>query len=70
MHTRIEHYLDQQLDLEVRARLVHGQSFQVEFSRKVLQQGEPGEVLRQADWLTPKKRALLAAFGLGTVDQA
>jgi len=56
-------------DLAGTVRLVHGMAWLVDEQTPVSppQVGEAGLAL---DWFRPKKRALLAAFGVGTVDQA
>ncbi len=72
MFGRIQHHLYERLKLDPRAvRLIHGQDFLVADSLQLdfLNGGDDRQPLPGA-WFAPKKRALLAPFGVGTVDQA
>lgn len=72
MHDRITRHLQQRLGLDSElVQLVHGQSFYKEDDLSVdsLSNGD-GERPAALDWFAPKKKALLAPFGVGTIDQA
>jgi CRISPR-associated endonuclease/helicase Cas3 len=72
MHLRIQKYLHDQLKLGVGAKLVHGQAFLAQDLVPVnpMTNGEGGlDVGHAADWFNSKKKALLAPFGVGTIDQ-
>jgi CRISPR-associated endonuclease/helicase Cas3 len=71
MFLRIQNYLRDRLGLATQANLVHGQAFLIRDDLQI----EPldnGDNQSQAalEWFSPKKKALLAPFGVGTVDQA
>ncbi len=73
MHQRIITHLQERLGLEIDAQLIHGQSFLLEDDVAVnsLINGEkPEEDEAAENWFAPKKKALLAPFGVGTIDQA
>lgn len=72
MFQRVQRHLRDNLGLaNAQARLIHGQDFLVKDSLELepMDNGE-GESPPSLEWFTPKKRALLAPFGVGTVDQA
>lgn len=72
MFSRIQSYLRSQLGLSSDlVKLVHGQDFLVEDDLRLdpMDNGSEEEHL-SLDWFSPKKRALLSPFGVGTVDQA
>ncbi|NLV74049.1 MAG: CRISPR-associated helicase Cas3', partial [Chloroflexi bacterium] len=69
MFQRIARYLKDTLGLDTSVKLVHGQSFMTESALLTRALGTDEGRLPD-DWYTPKKRALLAPFGVGTVDQA
>lgn len=72
MHRRVQNHLKNELKLGQIVKLVHGQSF-------LLKEAVPIEPMSNGtnsfsdtisiDWFNSKKRALLAPFGVGTVDQ-
>lgn len=72
MYSRIQEHLEKRLGLPPQlVRLVHGQSFLKEDDLPVdpLSNGDEEEI-PSLEWFAPKKVALLAPFGVGTVDQA
>lgn len=68
---RIQQHLQQRLGVSTQVKLIHGQSFLVEDDLRIepLNPGD-GEEPASLEWFAPKKRALLAPFGVGTIDQA
>lgn len=73
MYTRIITHIKQRLDLKTNVQLVHGQSFLLEDDLLInpLINGEnTAEDVAAQNWFAPKKKALLAPFGVGTIDQA
>jgi CRISPR-associated endonuclease/helicase Cas3 len=71
MFARMHSFLAARLPGPQVVKLVHGQAFLAEDDLLVRLQADSDEVnARAADaWFSPKKRALLARFGVGTVDQ-
>ena len=72
MYRRLSEYLSNQLDLSVKVKLVHSQAFLIEddLTYQPLSNGQPDPSNQAIEWFSPKKRALLAPFGVGTIDQA
>lgn len=71
MFKRVQQHLQQRLAVSTQVKLIHGQAFLVEDDLRVepLNPGD-GEESASLEWFAPKKRALLAPFGVGTIDQA
>jgi len=72
MHDRIQEYLTSQMKMDIAAKLVHGQAFLKREAVPVtpMSNGEdPIQDIISIDWFNTKKRALLAPFGVGTIDQ-
>lgn len=72
MYQRLQEHLRDRLQLPPELiQLIHGQAFLVkdDLSIKPLGNGD-GEPHAALSWFEPKKKALLAPFGVGTVDQA
>lgn len=82
MFQRLEAHLDSRLGLDARVKLVHGQAALVEPDLRAKRDVSEIEPLAQAgrgeeatsresvEWFNGNKRALLAPFGVGTIDQA
>ena len=81
MFRRLEKHLRERLGLASSVKLVHGQSFLLEAELRAetpmalsepLENGgeEKGQARASMEWFNSKKRALLAPFGVGTIDQA
>lgn len=72
MFGRVQGYIVDQLSLPRQVKLIHGQSFLVEDDLAVAPStnGVEAGVHPALEWFSPKKRALLAPFGVGTIDQA
>ena len=76
MFGRLQKHLQARLGVDTQIKLVHGQSFLIEDELRIeplsnggaREQGEPRAAALQ--WFSGKKRALLAPFGVGTIDQA
>src|SRR5690606_10317102 len=74
MYGRVMEFLRRTNDSNTAPKLIHGQAFLVEddlnlqFTGDNSDTGSPAAAAPQ--WFAPKKRALLAPFGVGTVDQA
>jgi CRISPR-associated endonuclease/helicase Cas3 len=71
MFVRLQTHLYERLGLETQVKLVHGQAFLVEDDLRIAPMEDAGKAHSQAaqDWFGAKKRSLLAAFGVGTIDQ-
>lgn len=71
MFKRLQMHLRDNLQINANVSLIHGQAFLVEDDLRVEPlTNEDGEQPASLEWFAPKKRALLAPFGVGTVDQA
>ncbi len=71
MFLRLQRHLRDNLGLAAQARLVHGQAFLVEDDLRLESlAGGDGAEKPALEWFGPRKRALLAPFGVGTIDQA
>ena len=72
MFQRVNKHLREQLGLAVSSKLVHGQAHHVEddLRLKPLTNGEDAEPPASLEWFGPRKKSLLAPFGVGTIDQA
>lgn len=69
MFCRVQNHLQRRLGLGTQAKLVHGQAFLVEDSLRISPLGDADNRDHSVEWFASKKRALLAPFGVGTVDQ-
>jgi CRISPR-associated endonuclease/helicase Cas3 len=71
MFGRLQTYLAENLNLGTQVKLVHGQAFLYEDDLRIqpLTNGDD-EYFASLEWFAPKKRSLLAPFGVGTIDQA
>jgi CRISPR-associated endonuclease/helicase Cas3 len=71
MFGRLQAHLRDRLGLSAQVKLVHGQAFLVEDDLRLDPLGDGTDDHAEAvqEWFGPKKRALLAPFGVGTVDQ-
>lgn len=73
MYRRLSEYLSDRLGLSTTVKLVHSQAFLIEdeITIKPLTNGKDDDTSQAAvEWFSSKKRALLAPFGVGTIDQA
>ncbi len=74
MHGRVRDYLDRIYGGQVAAKLIHGQAALYDESLTSRPYGNASDIESPAaavpSWFAPKKLALLAPFGVGTVDQA
>lgn len=81
MFGRLQDHLKNRLKLSSLVKLVHGQAYLVEddlraeFPASMIEPLENGEATHEESieslaWFNSKKRALLAPFGVGTIDQA
>ena len=71
MFLRLQEHLRTRLELPTQAKLVHGQAFLVEDDLRLQLSSDASRDDQRAalEWFSPRKRALLAPFGVGTVDQ-
>jgi CRISPR-associated endonuclease/helicase Cas3 len=71
MFGRLQHYLADNLGLGTQVKLVHGQAWLMEDDLRLqsLTNGQSGDSKGALEWFAPRKRALLAPFGVGTIDQ-
>jgi CRISPR-associated endonuclease/helicase Cas3 len=72
MFGRLAEYIRDRLGLPARVKLVHGQAFLVEDALQLdpLDNGGQDDSKQASlEWFTSKKLALLAPFGVGTIDQ-
>jgi CRISPR-associated endonuclease/helicase Cas3 len=72
MHKRVNEFLMKNCKLNTKARLVHGQAFLMEEVNPIKPlegSDEPGFSETARAWFATKKKALLAPFGVGTIDQ-
>lgn len=72
MFIRLQTHLRDRLGLETQVKLIHGQAFLVEDDLRPEPLEDATDEHQEAalEWFGPKKRALLAPFGVGTIDQA
>jgi CRISPR-associated endonuclease/helicase Cas3 len=71
MWGRLKTHLQQRLALPGDVKLIHGQAFLLQDDLVVKPLADDdGEQEAMLEWFAPKKRSLLAPFGVGTVDQA
>jgi len=71
MFLRLQEHLTDRLKLTDRCKLVHGQAYLIEDDLRLQLSNPSGKagVHEGLEWFAPRKRALLAPFGVGTVDQ-
>jgi CRISPR-associated endonuclease/helicase Cas3 len=72
MFGRVQAHVRDRLGLAAHVKLVHGQAFLVEDDLRIepLDNGDHSSTSVTREWFSGKKRALLAPFGVGTIDQA
>ncbi|MCE7988322.1 MAG: CRISPR-associated helicase Cas3' [Caldilinea sp. CFX5] len=72
MFQRVQKHLRDRLGLPSHVKLVHGQALLIEDDLRLepLLNGDEVEEHPAQEWFSPKKRSLLAPFGVGTIDQA
>lgn len=72
MFRRLQLHLRDRLHIGTAVKLVHGQAFLVEDDLRIEPLGDVDDQAQSAsmEWFSPRKRALLAPFGVGTIDQA
>lgn len=71
MFSRLQTHLRDRLHLPTRIKLVHGQAFLIEDDLQIepLPDADTTAQDSSIEWFSSKKRALLAPFGVGTIDQ-
>lgn len=71
MFLRLQEHITQRLRLASQCKLVHGQAFLIEddLRLQLSRSDDQARVHEGLEWFAPRKRALLASFGVGTVDQ-
>ncbi|MHB1295323.1 MAG: CRISPR-associated helicase Cas3' [Anaerolineae bacterium] len=71
MFARLQQYLSGRLKLDTHVKLVHGQAFLVEDDLRLAISAEETAkgAVAALEWFGPRKRAMLAPFGVGTIDQ-
>ena len=72
MFLRLQKHLVKRLGLSQEVKLIHGQAHLIadDLQASYLTNGESGSSHIALEWFSSKKRALLAPFGVGTIDQA
>ncbi len=75
MFGRLQMHIEKRLALATSVKLVHGQSYLIEEDLRAaispLENGDDkSEANESVTWFNSKKRALIAPFGVGTIDQA
>jgi len=76
MFERLQAHLQKRLRLDASVKLVHGQAFLIEEDLRAasinpLENGDDkSDANESVSWFNSKKRALIAPFGVGTIDQA
>src|SRR5271157_1897196 len=73
MHTRVADFLTTQFGKDIEPLLVHSQALLRDAPAEndaVEEQGNEGNRANAQAWFLPRKKSLLAPFGVGTVDQA
>ena len=73
MHTRVADFLTTQFGKDIEPLLVHSQALLRDMpaeNNAVEEQDDEGNRANAQAWFLPRKKSLLAPFGVGTVDQA
>lgn len=69
IYERLENFLDKVLENNDKSMLIHGNSF-LHWNLKSHNSDENNKNIKHDSWFQNKKRALLASFSAGTIDQA
>jgi CRISPR-associated endonuclease/helicase Cas3 len=72
MHTRVTDFLSKQFGMDIEPLLVHGQALLRDApaeNEAVEEADKEGDQSAAQAWFLPRKKSLLAPFGVGTVDQ-